>query len=174
VLLTGATGWFEVDPDGTGSIVRQTALFDPRGLAAVHRYENGWSRFEVRTLEKLATALGFRLDLALRPRGPRSRRESRREVARRIRRLFWDRELRTADLDRYPRWVVRRVLTLGQLDDVRSLIGYYGREPFLDIVAGIEWDSATTRAFWQAVLEREGRGCTTRFSRGEASGSWMS
>jgi transcriptional regulator with XRE-family HTH domain len=140
----------------------------------VHRYESGWSRFEVRTLEKLATALGLRLELALRPRAPRTRRESGREVVRRIRRLFWDRELRAGDLERHRTWVVRRVLTLGQLDDVRSLIRYYGRQQFLDIVAGISWDSAGTRAFWQGILEREGRECTTRFSRGEAVVFWTS
>ncbi|MGH2570388.1 MAG: DUF6922 domain-containing protein, partial [bacterium] len=110
----------------------------------------------------------------MRPRGSRSRRESSHELARRIRRLFWDHELRAPDLDRHPAWVVRRVLTLGQLDDVRSLIGHYGREPFLDIVAGISWDSSKTHAFWKAVLEREGRECTTRFSRGAAGVSWTS
>jgi hypothetical protein len=80
--------------------------------------------------------------------------------------------LRAEDLDEYPRWVVRRVLTLGQLEDVRSLARYYGRETFLDIVSGIEWDSVKTRALWRAVLDLEGRECTTKFSREGAGVCW--
>jgi hypothetical protein len=36
-MKTPGRAWlqFEVEPNGTGSIVRQTALFDPRGLAGL-------------------------------------------------------------------------------------------------------------------------------------------
>jgi transcriptional regulator with XRE-family HTH domain len=141
----------------------------------VHRYESGWRRFEIATLERLAAALGCRLEINLRevrcgqpapaPDPPR--------IVRKLGRLFWDRRLRAADLDGYPEWVVRRTLEYGSLDDVRSLIAYYGRERFLDLVAGARFESERTRSFWREMLRLEGRECTTRFSREEAGASWM-
>lgn len=126
------------------------------------------------TLSKLASALGRRLDLRFLeyPAAP-SRGESPAPAPRRLRRLFWDRALRPSDLDRHPTWVVQRVLELGQLDDVLGLVRYYGREEFLEIVAGARFESPRTRAFWEAVLSVEGRSCTTRFSRTEADACWM-
>ena len=34
---------------------------------ALHRYENGWHRFELQTLEKIATALGAFLEIRILP-----------------------------------------------------------------------------------------------------------
>ncbi len=138
----------------------------------IHRYESGWRRFEVTTLGKLATALGCRLDVRFLP-IPRPRaREAAGPVAR-LKRLFWDRRLRPADLERYPAWVVGRVLEHGTLEDVRLLEAHYGRERFLDEVSRAPFESRKTRAFWEAMLALEGRECTRRFSRREAEGSWM-
>jgi transcriptional regulator with XRE-family HTH domain len=142
----------------------------------VHRYESGWRCFEIATLGKLAAALGCRLDVRfVRPRGEtRERGEGKRQrTPARLRRLFWDHALRPPDLERYPAWVARRVLELGSLEDVAALMRYYGRDVFLDVVAGARFESPRTRAFWESVLRVEGRTCTTRFSRTEADACWM-
>jgi transcriptional regulator with XRE-family HTH domain len=139
----------------------------------VHRYESGWRRFEVHTLEKLAAALGCRLELRICDAGVEPAAADRSTLARRLRRLFWDRRLRAADLDRYPEWVLRRALEYGSLDDVRSLVAYYGRDRFLELVSAVRFESGRTRTFWREMLRLEGLGCTTRFSREEADGSWM-
>lgn len=138
----------------------------------VHRYESGWRRFEVATLGKLATALGCRLDVRFLP---ASRTEPRRttDPVLQLRRLFWDRRLRASDLDRYPAWVLGRVLEYGTLEDIRLLEGHLGRERFLDEVSRVRFESRKTRAFWEAMLALEGRECTRAFSRREAEGSWM-
>ncbi|MGQ0720939.1 MAG: helix-turn-helix domain-containing protein [Candidatus Eiseniibacteriota bacterium] len=173
-------------PDEIGPEIRRLRLERGWSLAdlarragtsppTVHRYESGWRRFEVATLGKLAAALGCLLDVRfLEPgRTPRGQR-IRRRVPRRLRRLFWDRNLRPSDAERYPAWVVRRVLDLGSLDDVQALVRYYGRDRFLDVVSGLRFESPRTRAFWEAMARLEGRKCTPRFSRTEADGCWMS
>lgn len=140
----------------------------------VHRYEGGWRRFEVTTLRKLATALGCRLIVRLEPPATPGRRVAGPVLWRRIDRLFWDRRPLSTDLARYPHWVVQRVLEYGSLADIESLWRFYGKEQFLDLVAGVHFSSAKTRRFWQLMLEQEGRPCTRRFSREEAAGFWIS
>ena len=66
--------------------------------ATLSRYENGWDRFEVYTLRKLATALGCRLTIRLDPLpGPREH-ASRADAVQRLSRLFWDHPLVEKDL----------------------------------------------------------------------------
>jgi transcriptional regulator with XRE-family HTH domain len=141
----------------------------------VHRYESGWRRFELATLGRLAAALGRNVDIRFgepAAAGAPSP-EPRGRGLRRLRRLFWDRSLLAGDIARYPAWVIRRVLELGTLDDVHALMRYYGRDAFLDVVAGIRFESPRTRTFWESMLRVEGRSCTTRFSRTEADACWM-
>lgn len=139
---------------------------------SVHRYESGWRRFELYTLDKLATALGCRLRISLEPLERGSRRPSAKQVRDRIGRLFWDRPLQPSDLKRYPVWAIVRVLEYGKLDDVRALIAHLGKPRFLELLQEAHLPSAKVRTFWEAMLRQEGRTCTRRFSRAEAGRSW--
>jgi transcriptional regulator with XRE-family HTH domain len=140
--------------------------------ATLSRYEGGWTRFEVYTLRKLATALGCELVIAFQPKvGPLDR-PSTSEVVRRLRRLFWDVRLEVNHLETNPLWVVERVLELGDLDDVRQLVGLMGRESFLQHVREARFSSEKTRVFWQQILAREGVPCTTRSFRDKAASFW--
>lgn len=132
------------------------------------RYENGWGRFELYTLRKLATALGCRLAVRLeRPARP-ARKVGRAEAARKLKRLFWDHDLSPRDFDRHGVWILERVLEYGSLEDVRLLIDLMGREAFLDGACEARYQSARARNFWMRMLEREGRSCTKRSSPGRA------
>jgi len=142
--------------------------------ATLSRYENGWSRFEVSTLRKLATALDCDLVVKLQPRPRWVEQPTAEAVVRQIGRLFWDLDLSTSHLDEYPLWVVERVLEYGSLGDVRILTAFFGRETLLDLVSQARLSSDRTRVFWHNVLEREGVKCTRRFSREEAASSWRS
>jgi len=142
--------------------------------ATLSRYENGWSRFEVSTLRKLATALDCDLVVKLQPRPRWVEQPTAEAVVRQIGRLFWDLDLSTSHLDEYPLWVVERVLEYGSLGDVRILTAFFGRETLLDLVSQVRLSSDRTRVFWHNVLEREGVKCTRRFSREEAASSWRS
>ena len=140
--------------------------------ATVSRYENGWTRFELYTLRKLATALGVRLKLAwpsLYSRLPRTVQD---ELRKRLARLFWDRPLASRDLKQFPAWVVGRVIQYGTLGDVRSLVAAMGKEKFLAVVAGARLPSRRLEAFWKAVLALEGVSCTKNRSRPQAASSW--
>jgi transcriptional regulator with XRE-family HTH domain len=140
--------------------------------ATLSRYESGWTRFEVYTLRKLATALGCDLVITLKPREKRPEPPSPAGVVRRLRRLFWDQRLKPEHLEENLLWVVERVLELGDLDDIRLLVGFLGRETFLRRVAEARFSSEKTRVFWRQILAREGVPCTTRSFRDEAARFW--
>jgi transcriptional regulator with XRE-family HTH domain len=140
--------------------------------ATLSRYESGWTRFEVYTLRKLATALGCDLVITLQPKDKRPEPPSPAGVVRRLRRLFWDQRLAVKHLEENLLWVVERVLELGDLDDIRLLVGFMGRETFLQRVADARFSSEKSRAFWQRILAREGVPCTTRSFRDEAASFW--
>lgn len=140
--------------------------------ATVHRYECGWHRFEIYTLQKLATALGCRLRITLEPVNRLPPAVSAQEAVDQLRRLFWDKELNVEDLHAHPRWVIRRVLEMGTLRDVQALIGILGKDALLDHVRCLRFGSRQTAGFWRAILELEGRRCTPRFSRKAAGISW--
>ncbi len=70
------------------------------------------------------------------------------------------------DIERYPQWVVERVLEYGDVEDVSALITVLGRDAFLEQVAASRFSSTMTERFWCHMLELEGIACTKRsFSR---------
>lgn len=142
--------------------------------ATLSRYENGWSRFEVATLRKLATALDCELVVELRPRPRWVEIPAPEDVVRQIGRLFWDQILTIDHLEKHPLWVVERVLDYGNLGDIRILAAFFGREDLLRLACDARFSSDRTQTFWQQILEREGVRCTRKFSREEAASSWRS
>jgi transcriptional regulator with XRE-family HTH domain len=141
-------------------------------VATLSRYEGGWSRFELTTLRKLATALGYRLEIRWRPLEPRRARESEAQLLLRLGRLFWDRRLRRGDVQRYPRWVVGRTIQYGRVADIRALSTFLGRERFLGIVAELRVSSPKVERFWRAMLRLEGVSCTKKPSPPRVAISW--
>jgi transcriptional regulator with XRE-family HTH domain len=137
--------------------------------ATLSRYENGWTRFEIYTLRKLAAALGCELGIDLRP-GTASRTSgaNRGAVVRRLRRLFWDHPLTAGDIDEHPVWLVERVLDYGNLDDVRVLRAAMGKAAFLHTAARATRVSPRTRSLWKELLKREGIQCTRKSYRNTA------
>jgi transcriptional regulator with XRE-family HTH domain len=142
--------------------------------ATLSRYENGWSRFEVSTLRKLATALDCDLVIRLQPKSRRIEEPAADQLVEKVARLFWDQELEVDHLREYPLWVIERVLEYGDLGDIRMLAVYFGREEILRLVGETRFSSDRTRVFWHNILEREGTRCTRRYSREAAASSWRS
>ncbi|MFO7871524.1 MAG: helix-turn-helix transcriptional regulator [Kiritimatiellia bacterium] len=136
-------------------------------VATVSRYENGWQRFEIYTLRKLASALGCRLRVSMVPEKPQTA-VSEPTGLRRLKRLFWDRPLRKSDLKRYPLWVVERVIEYGQMSDIHFLMRYMERRTFLEYVSRARFASRRTEKFWKKMLAKEGIPCTRKFSRNTA------
>ncbi|MBD3278480.1 MAG: helix-turn-helix domain-containing protein [Candidatus Aegiribacteria sp.] len=100
--------------------------------ATISRYENGWTRFEMGTLRKLAMALNCRLNVGLsacsRGTGDSG---SVQDIIEKLKRLFWDTEFGENTVQYHPVWVVERVLENGRLSDVHALQHLMGREHFL-------------------------------------------
>jgi transcriptional regulator with XRE-family HTH domain len=147
-----------------GLSLKQVARRAGTSVPTLSRYETRWARFELKTLRKLATALGCRLQLTLEPE-PETAREPKKDASARIRRLFWDAPFSESDLERHPRWVITRVLEFGSLDDVRTLIRRYGTRRFLELAASARFSSRRPRVFWRSILEMEGIPCTNASSR---------
>jgi hypothetical protein len=77
-------------------------------------------------------------------------------------RLFWDRPLGVKELERYPVWVVARVLDHGTLEDIALLVELWGRRRFLEEAARARFASPKTESLWRRILEREGVACTRK------------
>ncbi len=156
-----------------GLTLAQVARRSDTSISALSRYENGWHRFELATLDKLAAALGCRLSLKLEPleNAVPEEKKTAGEVIGQIERLFWDKKPRPEDLARYPRWIVERVLQFGNLTDVRTLIAHFGRDDFLDLVSSCRFSSRRTAVFWENILKRERPECTKKRSP-RAAGSY--
>ena len=139
--------------------------------ASLSRYENGWRRFEMATLRKLAASLGCKLHVTLvpmeKPRGISSA-----AGLERIGRLFWDHVLVPSDLTNHSRWVVSRVLEYGDLQDIRFLAGELGTARFLHLTAAVRYSSKKVARFWQSIRTMEGTTCTQKPSRPGAGEFW--
>lgn len=158
-----------------GLSLSQLARRADTSAATLSRYESGWTRFEVYTLHKLATALGCRLVIRLEPKARRSQSVSPSEVVRQLERLFWDQDLSVQQLRLYPSWVIRRVLEYGSLKDVQVLMQWLGRDEFLRLVSELRFETEKTRVFWRQMLGREGvTPCTNESFRREAASFWRS
>lgn len=155
-----------------GLSLSQVARLAGTSAPAVSRYESAWPRFELYTLRKLASALRCRVRVELEPIEDPGPRPPAGEVVRRLRRLFWDHPLSETDLRRYPQWVAERVIEYGNLEDVRLLLTFMGREGFFAQVRKARIPSARTRAFWTAMFREGGMPCTRTFSRDPAASCW--
>ncbi len=140
--------------------------------AALSRYENGWQRFEIYTLRKIATALGCRLVVELLPLEAHSSAVRETSDFKDLQRLFWDCPLTEQVLNEYPLWVVERILEFGALKDVRYLVQRMGRRQFLEGVGRIHFKSPKTRNFWNSILQRENMTCMKKSSPKQARPSW--
>jgi transcriptional regulator with XRE-family HTH domain len=146
-----------------GLSLKQVARRADTSVPTLSRYETGWARFELKTLRKLATALGCRLRITLEP-DPVTDTEAIAGTAARIRRLFWDAPFSESALHRHPRWVITRVLEFGCLEDVRAIVRWYGRRRLLELAATARFSSRRPRVFWRSILDLEGIQCTNASS----------
>lgn len=136
-----------------GLTLEQVATAAGTSAPTLHRYESGWNRFEIRTLERIGRALGAGLEVRLVPGGTEPAvKPSRDEFVRLVAPLFWDAELRPEHLAEYPEWVLGRVLQFGTLDQVRAARAFFGDEAIVAAM-GRRGVDARTLAFWTAVLE---------------------
>jgi len=122
---------------------------------SLHRYETGWDRFRVNTLRRIAGALGADVEVRLVARkadGPPM--PSPERLVRLLEPLFWDKDLEASDFERYPGWVLERVLVFGNRDQVESARSFFGDETLAATLERRGVD-ARTRNFWQLVLEDE-------------------
>jgi transcriptional regulator with XRE-family HTH domain len=120
---------------------------------SLHRYENGWDRFELATLRRLAAALEVRLNVSLeavRRDEPEST-PSNAELARLLKPLFWDRPLEPKDIEQYPLWVLRRVLMFGDRQQVEASRRFYGDDA-VSLAATHRETDARTRNYWNIIL----------------------
>jgi transcriptional regulator with XRE-family HTH domain len=154
-----------------GLSLKQVARRAGTSVPTLSRYETGWARFELKTLRKLATALGCRLQLTLEPDPITDSRDRAGTAAARIRRLFWDAPFNESNMERHPRWVITRVLEFGDLEDLRALLRWYGTHRFLELVSTARFSSRRPRVFWRSILDLEGIPCTNASSRPAADPS---
>jgi transcriptional regulator with XRE-family HTH domain len=140
--------------------LKDLAQLTGSSASAIHRYESGWDRFEVRTLRRLAAALGAELTIRLDPMdscasgpvpGDASAPDRVREA---LAPLFWDTDLHCEHLSEYPQWVLRRVLEDGDREQHRIARTFFGDEA---VRQALQHRSASPRVrrYWDVVLGEE-------------------
>ena len=122
---------------------------------AIHRYENGWDRFELDTLRRIGAALDARVEVRLVPAAPAGTSPQRSwsppAIVKLLAPLFWDRRLQESDLDEHAGWVLERVLTTGNRAQVAAARSFFGDAAVLR-ATGRRGVDARTRRFWHLIL----------------------
>jgi len=121
--------------------------------SAIHRYESGWDRFELRTLRRLARALDADLEIRLTPRQAVEPPADSGEMAARFAPLFWDVDLVAQHLLDHPQWVLRRVLQYGDLQQNRLARRFFGDEAVAEAAHHRSLDPRVRR-YWEVVLQQ--------------------
>lgn len=120
--------------------------------SALHRYETGWDRFEVATLQRIAMALGAQLEVRLvAPESPTDEKPSAASLVAVLESVFWDKRLAADDLESHPLWVLSRVLVFGNADQVRAARSFFGDGAIRDAINRRGMD-ARTRQYWNLLL----------------------
>ena len=124
---------------------------------ALHRYENGWDRFRIDTLRKVAAALGARLDVRLvsASRARSGAAPTARILVKTLAPLFWDRDLRVSDLAGHAGWVLERTLTAGDHAQAKAARAFFGDDALRQAIARRGVDRRT-RNYWRLILEGGG------------------
>ena len=126
----------------------------------MHRYESGWDRFELRTLDRIAAGLGARLEVRLIP-GEVGKPPPDLDVPDLVdllAPLFWDHVLDEVVLAKHPAWVLARTLVFGDAQQVSAARAFYGDDAVCRAVRRREVDPRT-RNYWNLILEDR---CTPR------------
>jgi transcriptional regulator with XRE-family HTH domain len=124
----------------------------------LHRYENGWYRFELETLRRIGAALGARLEVRLIPGTSHpvaATRPTAGALVKLLAPLFWDRDLGEPDLVEYSGWVLERVLTAGNRRQVRAARTFFGDEA-VRAATGRRGVDRRTREYWRVILGERG------------------
>ncbi len=140
--------------------------------ATISRYENGWQRFQLYTLREIAAALNCRLHVDLIPINNHKSRYSDADAIRRLKRLFWDRNINKRDLLKYQEWAIKRILEYGNLEDAKLIIKILGKRKFLQKVMEVKFSSKKTDNFWQNILKKENIVCMRKFSQSKEKNYW--
>ena len=74
------------------------------------------------------------------------------ELARLIRPLFWDAELKVSDLTEHTSWILGRVLSFGSATTVAAVRAFFGDEAIRDAVRQRGVD-VRTRNYWNLILD---------------------
>jgi len=120
----------------------------------LHRYENGWDRFELPTLRRIGAALDARLEVRLVPAASRSaagRSPSPKALVKMLAPLFWERDLGVPDLTNHEGWVLERVLTSGNHAQVRAARSFFQDDAIRRAVERRGVDPRTRR-YWRLML----------------------
>lgn len=133
-------------------------------VAAIHRYEHNWHRFELQTLEKLANALEADIQIKVKRR-KRKKRISIEEAHSIFKPLFWDVTLKKSQLHSHLDWLTIRVLEFGTLRQVRVLLQLFEEDKIAEsFFRQIRKFSPRTLSAWQSYFESRSHTCTSKSS----------
>ncbi len=132
-------------------------------IAAIHRYENRWHRFEVQTLAKLADALGAEFSVDFKIKKNRAAAGSSDEAFKTLKPLFWDVKIAKKDLLKHQDWLIKRVLEFGNREQVHLIIRLFSLDAILATFAKSQHQfTRKTQAAWSAFFKTRDPACTLK------------
>lgn len=121
----------------------------------MHRYETGWDRFHLPTLQRIAAALEADVEVRLvRRSAPTPPTPTANELIAVLAPVFWDAELQPSDFEKYPGWVLERVLVFGDREQVEAARAFFG-DAALAAALDRRGVDERTHNYWLLVLEDE-------------------
>lgn len=70
-------------------------------------------------------------------------------------RIFWDVDFNAIDYDAKARFVIERVFTRGDVEDIRQCRRYYGDEKITEILLTAKWLPLPTLYFASAIIQKK-------------------
>lgn len=68
--------------------------------------------------------------------------------------LFWDIDISRLDPEKSSRLIIERVFSLGTLDEIKTVIGYYGNERIVNTLANLNYLDAKTLNFVSVLFDK--------------------
>lgn len=152
-----------------GLTIKQVAGLVGTSIPALHRYENGWDRFELSTLERIVTALGATLEIKITPKPMgHYKKPTSKDIFKILRPLFWDARATLKSIQDSTEWIIKRVLEYGDVEQVRATLAFYSSQR----VATVFWQhehefTPKSKAAWTQLFTRMEPKCTPKFSKKE-------
>ncbi|MFN3527936.1 MAG: DUF6922 domain-containing protein [Candidatus Altarchaeaceae archaeon] len=71
-----------------------------------------------------------------------------------FRKYFWDCEFEELSLEKYPKFIIERILQFGNINDIKWLLSKVNRDLFFEVATTSRRLDDKTKNFWKIYLKK--------------------